>query len=582
MERAMRDLGVRHNVVILATAAALMAAPCHGEEGQRYAFLVACKKYKEKTGLLPLQYTHNDILDFEKALLNSGFQEKNITLMYEGQTDSDLFPEKRKIEEQLRGRLRSLGPDDSLIVAFSGHGVEFEKDKRNFFCPLDAQVDDRDTLIDLRAVYDELESCQAKRKLLIVDACRNDPTNLAKNAREKVHVGGIDIGDVPKGIVALFSCSPGQKSYEDKELKHSIFFHCLLECWNGAAYDGKGKLGVDQLVNLTVQKTKKAAWDKLKVEQHPQKREVTSGSWDLNYDPVGFRKKLEGHGLMVTAVIFCRDGHRAISAGYDRSIRLWDVGTGTQLKCFTGHKDQVNGLALAADDSKILSGGVDKTLRLWDMKTGTELLQVKAVERGGVRCVALSQDGSTGLSGGDDGVIRLWDLKDAKVKAVYRGHRGTVYSVALSPDGRHVLTGGEDAKVRLWGVETGKEQRCFEGHEQRVYSVAFAPGNQPWILSGSADRTVRLWERTTGTMLKEMKGHLGDVTSVAFSPDGTRAISAGCDNTIRLWDLDTGREQTHFEERAKVIRTVAYSPDGRGALSGGEDGMVRFYRLPRN
>ena len=52
------------------------------------------------------------------------------------------------------------------------------------FCPADADLKDRETLISLNQVYKDLEKCPAAVKLLLVDACRNDPlSNLGKSRR---------------------------------------------------------------------------------------------------------------------------------------------------------------------------------------------------------------------------------------------------------------------------------------------------------------------------------------------------------------------------------------------------------------
>ena len=40
---------------------------------------------------------------------------------------------------------------------------------------------------------------------------------------------------VPEGIIALFSCKAGQKSYELPELGHGVFFYHLLDGWKGKA-----------------------------------------------------------------------------------------------------------------------------------------------------------------------------------------------------------------------------------------------------------------------------------------------------------------------------------------------------------
>lgn len=83
------------------------------------------------------------------------------------------------------------GDNDAVIITLHGHGVQFdvfdEKDNQTpqfYFCPADATVDgiktanditDRHNLLPLEELYADLANCTAATKLLVVDACRNDP-----------------------------------------------------------------------------------------------------------------------------------------------------------------------------------------------------------------------------------------------------------------------------------------------------------------------------------------------------------------------------------------------------------------------
>ena len=83
-----------------------------------------------------------------------------------------------------------------------------------------------------------MDACGAKRKLLLVDACRNDPQTELSRSRPTVKLESVtrpQSQPVPEGIVALFSCSASQKSFEDPKLGHGLFFNSVLEGWKGAA-----------------------------------------------------------------------------------------------------------------------------------------------------------------------------------------------------------------------------------------------------------------------------------------------------------------------------------------------------------
>src|SRR5262249_54900753 len=56
-----------------------------GRPGGKYALLIACQGYQQyqRAGFNDLSCTHADILAFAGALSESGFPQKNITLMYD-------------------------------------------------------------------------------------------------------------------------------------------------------------------------------------------------------------------------------------------------------------------------------------------------------------------------------------------------------------------------------------------------------------------------------------------------------------------------------------------------------------------
>ena len=60
-----------------------------------------------------------------------------------------------------------------------------------------------------------------------------------------------------------------------------------------------------------------------------------------------------------------RDGRYALSASSDGMVRLWDLRTGKELHCFTGHTAEVIGVAISPDGKFGLSGSWDNTVRLW-------------------------------------------------------------------------------------------------------------------------------------------------------------------------------------------------------------------------
>jgi WD40 repeat protein len=71
----------------------------------------------------------------------------------------------------------------------------------------------------------------------------------------------------------------------------------------------------------------------------------------------------------VRALTAAPDGTWLASAGYDRTVRIWDPATGTCHHTLTGYTSSVTEMA-AAPDSTWLATTIEGTVRLWDTRTG--------------------------------------------------------------------------------------------------------------------------------------------------------------------------------------------------------------------
>ncbi len=64
--------------------------------------------------------------------------------------------------------------------------------------------------------------------------------------------------------------------------------------------------------------------------------------------------------------VISSDGAYALSASWDKTLRLWELATGVTTRRFVGHTNDVLSVSFSADNRQIVSGSRDRTIKLWN------------------------------------------------------------------------------------------------------------------------------------------------------------------------------------------------------------------------
>jgi uncharacterized caspase-like protein len=104
------------------------------------------------------------------------------------------------------------GPDTVALVFYAGHGLQV--DGENFLVPVDARIE-READVPLQAtrladLMNALSSVPSKSRIVILDACRNNPFS----AINKTAGRGLAIVDAPNGSIVSYSTAPGTEALD--------------------------------------------------------------------------------------------------------------------------------------------------------------------------------------------------------------------------------------------------------------------------------------------------------------------------------------------------------------------------------
>lgn len=140
-----------------------------------------------------------------------------------------------------------------------------------------------------------------------------------------------------------------------------------------------------------------------------------------------------------------------------RSAKLWDIGTGKELKTLTLEEVPDVYSVVFSPDSKTLATAAlfrykGNGISLWDVATGKLLYTVRG------ESPSFSPDGKT-LAGGWRGELKLWEAATGKEIRSFKGYVGSDYPLqyaTLSPNGK-VLAGNNKEGVTIWDVSEHRQ-----------------------------------------------------------------------------------------------------------------------------
>jgi formylglycine-generating enzyme required for sulfatase activity len=226
--------------------------------GSRWALLIGINKYAT---LSELKYCAQDAKAIRDVLVRyGGYDPQKIILLTDDQDSPAHRPTFLNMKRRIGQVTREAGPNDSLLIAFSGHGTVVNN--RGYLVPQDG---DEDASIAMKDIKDQIEACEARQKVLILDACHSGKD------RSSPRLGDSLLNEAAgKGFITITSCDAEEKAYEDDAAQRGIFTKHLVNGLSGKADSNRdGDITHGELYEYIYEKVR--AWSiQNGKEQHPK------------------------------------------------------------------------------------------------------------------------------------------------------------------------------------------------------------------------------------------------------------------------------------------------------------------------
>ena len=278
---------------------------------------------------------------------------------------------------------------------------------------------------------------------------------------------------------------------------------------------------------------------------------------------------LEGHTDRIETLCFTKDGSKLVSGSRDKTVRLWDVGTGTQIgEEFSEHTSWVRSVSISANEQEIFSVGEDGAICVWGMDGRLERRVQFADEGVRIWDAKIISDGEK-VVWCDRSWVYVTDVRqDFSAVSRHSRHNDPVNAICITPDGTRAISGCRRGALMVWDTATGLQVgKTIRGHWRVVSDVAVTPDGQRFV-SVSHDREVRVWGLETCELLAVLKEPSTWVNCMEISLDGKAAITGPRYGPVRIWDLDAcDGGQKVLEGHSGYVKSLYLAQDGKYFVS---------------
>lgn len=295
----------------------------------------------------------------------------------------------------------------------------------------------------------------------------------------------------------------------------------------------------------------------------------------------------KGHELAVLTVAVSPDSNYVATGGRDKTIKLWELSTGREVRSFLGHSASVNQLDFSSDGKTLISANGDATAKIWEVATGKELFSIKPDEER-ITDVAYDPKGRFFVTVGFGQKVRVWDVTTKKKLTEmdangYAGSGGLIH-VAISKDGEWLAVGEDGFTANVYRCSDWKKTYTFNTSQLHsscggcYTDVQFTPDSK-YLIKASNNDAVLKYDLSNGKLVTTYSKEVNDLRSVSISANG-KLVAICTENTVSIYNADQGDLIKSIQPDVDAaLNQTSFTTDGKRLLMASDNNTVMIFDI---